>query len=102
MNEKRDAYVQQLKAKMDEWKNEINELEAKAEQAKEEVETQYRQQIDEYRAKRKEIEDKIAEMEKAEDGVWEDLKEGIENSWEWLKSKRRPPKTFGFADLDEK
>jgi hypothetical protein len=31
MNEKRDAFMQQLKAKMDERKNEINELEAKAE-----------------------------------------------------------------------
>jgi hypothetical protein len=53
-------------------------------------------------AKRKEIEDKIAEMEKAEDGVWEDIKVAIENSWEWLKSRRQPPKTFGSVDLNER
>ncbi|MFO8090271.1 MAG: hypothetical protein R6U13_10575 [Desulfatiglandaceae bacterium] len=35
MNEtKRDAYVQQMKARMDEWNAEIDKLKAKADQAK--------------------------------------------------------------------
>jgi hypothetical protein len=32
MNEKRDAFVQKLKAQLDEWNADINELETKADQ----------------------------------------------------------------------
>ncbi|MFO7459256.1 MAG: hypothetical protein R6X07_01420 [Desulfatiglandales bacterium] len=86
MTEKRDAYVQKLKAKMAEWNAEIDKLHAKADLAKAEAKIEYHEQIEDLRAKRKEVEDKIAELQQAGEGAWEDLKQGLENSWEILKA----------------
>ncbi|MBN2033275.1 MAG: hypothetical protein JW836_08370 [Deltaproteobacteria bacterium] len=82
----RDAYVQKLKAKMDEWNAEIDKLAAKADQADAELKIKYHKQVEDLRAKRKEVEDKIAELQQAGEGAWEDLREGLENSWEILKT----------------
>jgi len=86
MTEKRDAYVQKMKAKLDEWNAEIDKLQAKADQAKAASKIQYQKQITELREKRKEIEDKIAALQEAGESAWEDLKQGLENSWEILKT----------------
>lgn len=86
MTEKRDAYVQKLKAKMDEWNAEIDKLKARADQAEAEAKIEYHQQIEDLREKRKEVEDKIAEVQQAGEGAWEDLRQGLENSWEILKA----------------
>jgi len=86
MTEKRDAYVQKLKAKMDEWNAEIDKLAAKADQADAEAKIEYHKQVEDLRAKRKDLEDKIAELQQAGESSWEDLKQGLENSWEILKT----------------
>lgn len=80
MTEKRDAYVQKLKAKMDEWNAEIDKIEAKADQAEAESKIEYEKQLEDMRAKRRNLEDKMAELQQAGDGAWEDLKTGIENA----------------------
>jgi uncharacterized coiled-coil DUF342 family protein len=82
----RDAYVEKMKAKLDEWNAEIDKLAAEADQADAETKIEYNKQIVDLRAKRKEMEDKIAEVQQAGEGAWEDLKQGIENSWEILKT----------------
>jgi uncharacterized coiled-coil DUF342 family protein len=84
--EKREAYVQELKALTDELNAEIDKLEAKADQAKAEAKLKYLQQIADLRAKRKEVEDQVAKLQQAGEGAWEDLKQGLESSWEILKA----------------
>jgi predicted RNase H-like nuclease (RuvC/YqgF family) len=86
MNEKRDAYVQKLKAQLDEWNADINKLEAKADQAEVRAKIEYHKRIADLRARRKEVEDNIGELQQAGEGAWEDLKQGLENSWEILKA----------------
>jgi len=86
MNEKRDAYVQKLKAQLDEWNADINKLEAKADQAEAQAKIEYHKRIADLRARRKEVEDMIGELHQAGEGAWEDLKQGLENSWEILKA----------------
>lgn len=86
MTEKRDAYVQKLKAKMDEWNAEIDKLAAKADQADADAKIEYYKQLEDLRAKRKDLEDKIAEVQQAGESAWEDLKQGLENSWDILKT----------------
>ncbi|MFZ7110071.1 MAG: coiled coil domain-containing protein [Desulfatiglandales bacterium] len=84
MTEKRDAYVKKLKAKMDEWNAEIDKIEAQADQAEAEAKIEYYRQVEDLRAKRRDVEDKMAELQKAGDGAWEDLKAGIESAWDSL------------------
>ena len=86
MEEKKEIYLKKLKAKMQEWNAEIDKLEAKAGQVKADVKIEYEKRIADLREKRKDFEDKLAEMKKAGDGTWEGLKQGLENSWEVLKT----------------
>lgn len=84
MTEKRDAYVEKLKSKLDQWNAEIDEIEAKADQTEAESKIEYEKQLEDLRAKRKNVEDKIVELQQAGDGAWEDLKAGVEIAWDSL------------------
>lgn len=86
MNEKRNAFVQKLKAQLDEWNADINELETKADQAEVRAKIEYHKRIADLRARFKEVEDKIGELQQADEGAMENLKQGIETSWEILKA----------------
>jgi seryl-tRNA synthetase len=86
LSEKRDAYLEKLKARMDQWSAEIDLLSAKADQAKAETRIKYLKQLEDLRARRAEVQDRIARMEQAGESAWEDLKEGLENSWSILKT----------------
>jgi hypothetical protein len=65
MNQARDAYVQKLKAQIDEWNAEIDKLAAKADWAEVETKTRYHRHMEELQAKRKEVEGKIAAVQQA-------------------------------------
>ena len=93
MSEKRDAYVQKLKSKLDEWNADIGKLEAKADKAEAEAKIEYHKQIADLRSRRKEVEAKIRELQAAGEGAWEDLKQGLENSWEILKTSFKKAKS---------
>lgn len=85
MSEKRDAYVEKLKARLDEWNADIDKLAAKAAQAEAGAKIEYQNKLDDLRAKRDDVRDKLSAMQQAGEGAWEDLKEGLINSWEILK-----------------
>jgi predicted nucleic acid-binding Zn-ribbon protein len=85
MTEKRDAYVRKLKARIDEWNAEIDKLAANADHADAEAKIEYHKQLEDLRAKRRDLEKRIAEMQQTGERAWEDLKQGLENSWEILK-----------------
>jgi hypothetical protein len=82
----RDAYVQKLKTKLDEWNATIDKLQAKADQAEAESKIEYEKQLADLRTKLKNVEKKVSEFEHAGESAWEDLKQGLENSWEMLKA----------------
>ena len=85
MSKQRDAYVQKMKARLDEWNAEIDRIQARIDQADAESKIEYNKQLDELRAKRKEVEDRLEEVRQAGESSWNDLKQGLENSWEILK-----------------
>jgi hypothetical protein len=85
MTEKKDAYVQKMKAKLNELNAEIEWLVSKVNQARAESRIEYQKQLSDLREKRRDLEDKIVAMHQAGESAWEDLKQGLENSWEILK-----------------
>jgi len=96
MSETRDAYVQKMKAKIDEWNADIDKLTAKADQAEADVKIRYHQQLEELRAKRQEMENKIADLQSAGESAWEEMKQGVESSWATWKASFSKAKTQLF------
>ena len=85
MSEKRDAYVKKLKALLDEWNADIDKLSAKTDKADADAKIEYHKKLDELKEKRSEIEHKIEVMQESGESAWEDLKHGLEDSWDTLK-----------------
>jgi len=86
MSEKRDAYVQKLKAKLDEWNADVDNLATKAERVDAEAKTECHRRLEDLRTRRMEFEKQIAQLQQAGEGPWEDLKAGLENSWQIFKA----------------
>ncbi|ODC02792.1 coiled coil domain-containing protein [Terasakiispira papahanaumokuakeensis] len=80
----KSAYEQKLKAQLDEWNAEIEQLKAKAEQASADAQLEYYRKIEELRERQQEANSKLLEMKDASGQAWEDLKLGAEAAWEAL------------------
>jgi uncharacterized coiled-coil DUF342 family protein len=78
----KEAYVQKLHAKIDEWNADIDKLKAKADQLEADSRIEYEKQIEALKNKRNEIEKKLSELSRSGEGALEDLKAGIDLSWE--------------------
>ena len=80
MSDLRDAYVQKLNAKINEWNADIDKLVAKADGATADVRIEYSKQIENLRAKRATLGEQIENLRQAGEGAWEDLKTGVESA----------------------
>jgi uncharacterized coiled-coil DUF342 family protein len=81
----RHEYIEKLKNKLDEWDNEIDELEAKAQQTGAELKFELEDQIASLKLKRDQARLKISEIMNASEEAWEDLKAGADEAWNNLK-----------------
>jgi len=82
---KREEYIEQMKAKLDEWNAEIAELEAKARQAEAQGRQRYLDHLENVKSKRDEGQRKLEEIRSASGDSWETLKTGAETIWEDVK-----------------
>ena len=77
MSGKRNEIMEKLKARLDKWSAEIDRLEAEADRAEAERKIEYQKRIEELKAKRRESEEKIENMNRAGEEAWQDLKDGV-------------------------
>lgn len=91
--EDKDAYIQKLHARLDEWNAEIDKLRAKADKAKAESRIEYQNQIESLRQSRNEAEKKVAELHEAGEGAWEDLKSGVQLAWDAMEQAIKSART---------
>lgn len=101
----RDEWVEKAKTKLDEWNEELDELEARARVARAEQKARYQRLLANLREYRDRLRDRISEIEEAGDTAWDDLKEGAERgrnalqkgfhaaAKEFRKGSDEPPKT---------
>lgn len=80
--EKRDAYVQKLHTKIDEWNREIDRLSSKANEVEADARSEYRKQVDALKQKRRDIEEKIKHLNRSGEEAWEDIKSGLDMAWD--------------------
>ena len=78
----KEAYIQKLHAKIDEWNADIDKLKAKADQVEADSKIEYQKQINILKTKRDEIEKKVSEISRSGEEAWEDLKAGVDLAWE--------------------
>jgi len=78
----KEAYIQKLHAKIDEWNADIDKLKAKADQVEADSKIEYQKQIEVLKSKRDEIEKNVSELSRSGEQAWEDLKAGMDLAWE--------------------
>jgi predicted nucleic acid-binding Zn-ribbon protein len=83
--ETKDAYVEKLKAQIDEWSVELDKLEAKVKKAGADAKIEYESQLKVLRQRYDSAKLKMAEIQDASESSWGDIKKGLESSWSALK-----------------
>lgn len=81
----REEYIATMKAQLDEWSEHIAALEEKGDKLKKEAKVKYQEHLTTLRAKRAEGEQKLAEMQAANESTWEQVKLETDNVWEAFK-----------------
>jgi hypothetical protein len=89
MRDTRDAYVEKMKAKLDEWNADIAKLEAQAKQKEADARVSYQDQIETLKNRRNAAEEKLEKMRKGGSEAWSDLKEGLERAADSLSEALR-------------
>ena len=89
----KDAYVQKLHAKIDEWDAEIDKLKAKAGQAEADVQVNYNKELENLKVKRREAGKKLEEVRQAGEGAWEDIKAGAQSAMKALETALKSAKS---------
>lgn len=78
MGTKRDAYVEKLQGNIAKWNGELDEIQAKADKAKDELKAEFQKQIEEIKAKRLALEGKMTDLKNSSEEAWEDVKSGVD------------------------
>ena len=78
----RDDYLDQFKAKLDEWNAEIDKLESNAGRAQADAKVQYDKQLAALREMRDDAQTKFSEMQNTTAEAWDVMLQGTEKAWE--------------------
>lgn len=74
----RDAYVQEMKAKLDDWNAQIDKLSAKADAAQADTKLEYNKQVEALKKQREEALQRLNELQSAAESAWEDMRAGMD------------------------
>ncbi len=78
---KKQAYEEKFKAQLDELNAKIDVLKAKAKQSEASLKADYYESIEDLLKKRSEAQSKLEALREAGDDAWEDMRQGVEESW---------------------
>ena len=80
----RDAYVAKMKAKLDEWNSELDNLSAQADGIRADAKLEYEDAVTELRARRDEAQHELAKLSAAGESAWDDIRKGADAACENL------------------
>lgn len=81
---KRDEYLEKLKSKLDEWNQDLDHLEARASQVREDLKEKYHAEIALVREQRDAIKARSSELLHSSGEAWQELRSGIDAAWKDL------------------
>jgi len=74
----REHYQEQIESRLNEWGGEIEKIRKKADKLGSEARDKYREQIDELRARQETAREKLEDLKRTGGEAWEDLRSGAE------------------------
>ena len=76
----RDAYVERIKAQIDQWNDEIDRFQAQARRAVADVKIEYEEQVAGLKGRRDALRERLAALQQAGDEAFEDLRVGTDKA----------------------
>jgi hypothetical protein len=80
----RDAFVVKMKAQLDQWNAELDQLEARAHLVQAEQQLAYHEHLATLRQHCHEAQLRLAQIQQATGGAWEEMRQGVEAAWNLL------------------
>jgi predicted RNase H-like nuclease (RuvC/YqgF family) len=82
----KELYEQKMRARLDEWKAELDKLKARAKGASADTQIKMNREIEELETAIQEGETRLSALAEASGDAWESIKEGVDAAWESLTS----------------
>ena len=79
--QKRDEYVEKMKAQLDQWNGEIAKWEAKAGEAQAEARAEFDKRLEAVRQQREQALAQLRQMQSAAGDAWLDMMKGTDEAW---------------------
>ncbi len=76
----KEAYQEKINAQLKQWQAELAKLKAQADEAKADAKIEYNRQIEDLATKRKNVEQKLQQLNKAGGESWRELKAGLDEA----------------------
>lgn len=89
MSEQRDAFIERLKASLDQLNREIDELTARARRTSGDTQERHEEDIDRLKAYREEARRRLDDLQRAGSEAGEDLRRGAEQAWDRMREALR-------------
>jgi chromosome segregation ATPase len=80
----KEAYEKKLQGHLSEWRADIDKLKAKAEQSEGDAQIAYYKELEDLRTQQEKARDKLDDLRDAGENAWEDMKAGLDKSWDDL------------------
>ena len=93
MPEKRGDHLKELKRRLKEWDNALNQLEAEAGKAQAEERNRYEKMIKALREKEQAVEETLEKIFGDKDDTWDQMKQGMTSAWSSFKSSLKEAKS---------
>ena len=97
----REDYIKELQSQLDKWNAEIDILKEDAQRAEVNTKEAYEKRIEQLRKKCEVAKGKIKQIQESNNIGWEELKEGVEESWNGIKQLFKDTKTEFCKGLEE-
>lgn len=78
----REAFIQKMKAQLDQWSIEIDALTARTEAAQTEAKRTYQAQLDVLKRQRQAATLKLHELQSSSEDAWDSVRESMDLTWE--------------------
>lgn len=81
----KDAYLEKLKAQLDEWSADIDVLEARARKVDADLRVKINEQLTVLRGRRDDARARLTEIQDSAGDAWQELRKGGDEAWESIK-----------------